>query len=441
MVARVAGLVYGGRHRNRSNRVAMNNQLNEIEGLLRQRKYKIAEVKITKHLRTLVDHPQHQAELLILRARVKLLTSRPEGGLEDIAKASGVYPDIMAQPRAQEVKADCFFARYELSALGFAERSDWLMAERLYKAIIDHYPAYNNLGWIYYQFGRLLLSANQIERAVEAFHRALVSPSDVPALTSYAYERLGFTAFYEQRDFRQALTYLDKAVQTYPTSEDRAWLIQAHLLKGRILRDTHRLGEAVEAAKEALRLANQRGIAKASQLEAYLIAAEIFSRAPGQEVRVMEVLAQYFQRSKRPPGVDVTWSRAYEMLGDASFAAGLYERAVTAYLAVIQYNPYHPWEVSIYQRVAKAYYQQGLYETAIQAVQRALKSAKAEDQLPDADLYDILGSSHYALAQFEQAVAAFDQALVLAHPQDPITAKIARYRQYALDTIQQKVGS
>lgn len=414
----------------------MNIRLSEIEGLLRQRKMKAAEVKTTRALR-LTNPIQVQAELLLLRARAKLLTSRPEGGLEDISRAALLYPDIMAQPQAQELQGDCFFARYELSALGFAERSDWGNAEKIYTQLLLKYPSYDNTGWVLYQFGRLLLSGNQIERAVEAFQRALMKPSHVSALTSYAYERLGFTAFYEQRDFQQAIIYLEKAVQTYPADEDRAWLIQAHLLRGRILRDMHRIDEAVKAANVALKLAGHRGLARASVLEALLTSAEIFSRADGQEKRVIDVLAQYFQLSKRPPGIDVTWSRAYEMLGDACFSSGLYERSVTAYLAVLQYNPYHPWEVSIYLRVARAYYQQGLYETAAQAVQRALKSAKAEDQPVDFQAYDLMGSAYYAIGQFEQAISAFDAALALIPSQHPSIAKITQYRQYALEAHKQ----
>lgn len=414
----------------------MNTRLSEIEGLLRQRKIKAAEVKITRLLRG-TSPADFQAELLLLRARAKLLTSRPEGGLEDLSKAAVLYPDIMALPQTQEVQADCYFARYELSALGFAERSDWSNAERIYTQLLKKHPNYSNTGWALYQFGRLLLSGNHVERAVDAFQQALMKPSYVTALTSYAYERLGFTAFYEQRDFQQAIIYLEKAIQTYPADEDRAWLIQAHLLRGRILRDMHRIDEAVNAANVALKLATNRGLARASVLEALFTAAEIFSRAEGQEKRVIDVLAQYFQLSKRPPGIDVSWSRAYEMLGDACFSSGLYERAVTAYLAVLQYNPYHPWEVSIYLRVARAYYQQGLYETAAQAIQRALKSAKAEDQPLDFQAYDLLGSAYYAMNQFAPAAQAFDMALSLIPSSHPDAAKIAQYRQYALNASKQ----
>jgi len=414
----------------------MNIRLSEIEGLLNQRKIKAAEVKITRALRT-TNPVQLQSALLLLRARAKLLTSRPEGGLEDISRAALLFPDIMMQPGAQELQADCFFARYELSALGFAERSDWANAERVYTHLLAQFPNYENYGWVLYQFGRLLLSGSQVERAVDYFQRALMKPSHITALTSYAYERLGFTAFYEQRDFRQALIYLEKAIQTYPSSADGAWLIQAHLLNGRVLRDMHRIDESVKSANIALKLANRRGLARASVLEALLTAAEIFSRADGQEQRVIEVLAQYFQLSKRPPGIDVTWSRAYEMLGDACFSTGLYERAVTAYLAVLQYNPYHPWEISIYLRVARAYYQQGLYETAAQAVQRAINSANAEDQIVDFQAYDLLGSAYYAMGQFDKAIRGFDMALTLIHANDPSIAKITQYRQFAVDAIKQ----
>lgn len=408
----------------------MNIRVGDIERLLRERKAKAAEVKITKTLRT-SPADAIQAELLILRARAKLQTGRPEGGLEDILKAGQLVPTIFTKPHVQEIQADCYFARYELSALGFAEKSDWMSAEKLYRAIIAQNPDYENTGWVIYQLGRLLLSANQIEQATEAFHQALLMPSTVDALTSYAYERLGFIASYEQRNFRQAQVFLEKAIQTYPATADRGWLIQAHLLRGRILRDSHRTQEAVDAAETALKLASHRDLPRATLLEALLISAEIFSRADGQAHRVISTLEQYFQLSKRPPGINVTWSRAYEMLGDACFSQGLYERSAAAYLAALQYNPYHPWEVSIYLRAARAYYQQGLYDTTEKIVLRAIDSAKADGQPIDFRVYDLLGSAYYAAGKLDKAAQALNRALELVPPDDPAAEKIRQYRDYA----------
>jgi tetratricopeptide (TPR) repeat protein len=279
----------------------------------------------------------------------------------------------------------------------------------------------------------LLLSDNRIEQALAAFHTALLQSSHVIALTSYAFERLAFIASYEQRDFRQALVYLDKSIQTYPLSEDRAWLVQAYFLRGRILRDMHRLQEAVQTAEAALKLTTQRGLPRASLLEALFNAAEIFSRAEHQHERVIAVLEQYLSLSKRPPGVSVSWSRAYEMLADAYFSAGHYERAATSYLAALQYNPYHPWEYALYLRAARAYYQQGLYDQTQRIVQRAIQGAESEGQTIDFRAYDLLGSAYYALNKFPQSVEAFDKALALIPSNDASKPKIVQYRQYATE--------
>ena len=120
-----------------------------------------------------------------------------------------------------------------------------------------NFPSISNRGWIYYQRGRVLLTENRIDDAVECFQQALLTPSTVPALTAYCYERLGFVAFYERREFEQALSFLNKAVATYPTTEDRLWLVHVHTLRSRVFREMHDYDAAVDAANSAISVAER----------------------------------------------------------------------------------------------------------------------------------------------------------------------------------------
>ncbi len=372
------------------------------------------------------------AELLGLRARAKLYNGRPEGALEDLLRARELAPTETEDAGWLELLADSHFARYELSAVGFAERSDAQQAESTYRAILDRFPGYNNVGWINYQLARVFLVTNRIDTAVEELQKALLAPSIIAALTSYCYERLGFIAFYEQRDAQRALTLLETAVQTYPDSEDRGWLVQVHLLRGRILRDTHHMVRAIESAETALKIALAiRGEAKPIKREALFTAAEILSRTDGHERRVIEIIEQFLRLSRKPQSIDVTWSRAYEMLGDAYEQTHQHEHAITSYLASLQYNPYHPWEVSIYTRIAKAYYQHGDFDLTIQAARRGLDVAQAENQPVEFQLFDLMGSAQYALGLYDQAVTSFDEALQRVPAVDATFSKIKQYRAYA----------
>lgn len=402
-----------------------------IDTLLRSHEIKKAEIQIARALSKTASQAE-QAALLTMRARAKLYTGRPEGALDDLMRAYEMVPVVKNDPVWIELMGDSHLARYEFSAVGFAERADAQQAEILYREIISIFPTYENLGWVNYQLARVLLVTNRVSEAMEGFQRALLTPSTAAALTSYCYERLGFVAFYEQRDAQQALTFIEKATQTYPASEDRGWLVQAYLLRGRILRDTHKFKAAIQAAETALSIAlTARSESRQIEREALFTAAEILSRVKGNEQRIIEVIEQFFQRSRKPQTIDVTWSRAYEMLADAYIQLGKYERAISAYLASLQFNPYHPWEVSIYVRIAKASYQLGDYERTVQAVQRALDIATAEMQTVDFQVYDLLGSAYYALGQYENAISAFDDALQRAPFSDASLDKIRQYRSYA----------
>jgi tetratricopeptide (TPR) repeat protein len=409
----------------------MQDQLPIIDTLLAKREIRKAEVLIAKLLRLDLAHSE-RAQILTRRARTRLLSARPDDAIDDLLSIRAESAD---PPSLLELLGDCYFERFELASVGFADRQDTVQAERAYREILDRFPDYDNAGWVHYQLGRVLLTQRQIELAASCFQQALLSPSHLSALTAFCYERLGFIAFYETRDLNKALTFLSKAVDTYPANESRIWLVQVHILKSRVLREMRRYETALHEAETALTVASESGPEnKAALAEALLTTGELLSDMGGREKDVVACLQQFLQITKKPLGVDVTWSRVHEMLGEAYFRLGQHESAVSAYYAALQFNPDHPWEMSVYYRIARSYYQQHAYEKSIETIRHMLKAAETEGQLVnDYRVYDILGNAQFALKRYDKAAEAYQTALRIAPPNAEDLDKIKMYWQYAAD--------
>jgi tetratricopeptide (TPR) repeat protein len=407
-------------------------QYRNVDELLNKRDVKRAEVAIARYMREELS-AQERAHLLIARARARLLGARIDDAQDDLNHAQTLLGDNFVTPLTLELLGDSHLARFELASVGFADRADTAQAAATYDQLLAEFPHYNNRGWIHYQRGRVWLTENRIPEAVSQFQQALLAPSTVPALTAYCYERLGFVAFYERREFDQALSFLDKAVATYPTHEDRQWLVHVHTLRSRVFRELRAYDSAVDAANAAISVAASTE-GKAGLPDALLAAAETKAMLDGREREVIAHLQQYIAVTKRPLGIDVTWSRIHEMLGDAYFKAGQHQTAVAAYEAALQFNPYSPWELSLYYRAARTLYGLGDYERAVQAIQRMLQAAEADGEaVSDYQVYNILGNSYFALKRYDDAVSAYESALRIAPANAESLEKIRQYHQFAQD--------
>jgi tetratricopeptide (TPR) repeat protein len=399
-----------------------------IDRYLSKRDVRKAEVMIARWLRSELSAAD-RAKALISRARVRLFSGRIDDALDDLSKARDLMPEEVETPAALELRGDCHFARFELASVGFADRQDTAQALEAYETILARAPQYDNIGWVHYQRGRVLLTENRIDEAVACFHEALLSPSTVPALTAYCYERLGFAAFYEMRDPRRAVGFLHKAIATYPATEERRWLAQAHTLLSRVLREVGEHQASREAAEAAVAIASFAE-GKAGLADALLSAGETLSYVDGGERDVISYLQQFIQITRKPLGIDVTYSRVYEMLGDAYFKLGQHQSAVASYQNALQFNPYHPWEQSIYYRIARSYYQLGEYDRAIQSIEHLIQLAEADGQtIHDYRVFNVLGNARYALRQYDHARRAYASALELA-PQN--AEHLDHIRQYFL---------
>jgi tetratricopeptide (TPR) repeat protein len=413
----------------------MEEQFQQIDNLVTRNELKKAEFLIAKLLRTKLSQ-QIRFGLLFRRARVRFLLARPEDALDDLFTMRNSIPTEFNTPPTLELLGDCYFARFELSSVGFTDRNDTLLAQEIYKQIIRDFPQYVNVGWVYYQLGRICVTVGETESALEFFQQALLKPSYVNALTAYCYERLAFIAFYEQRDSEKALSFLTRAIDTYPGRAAHNWLVQVHLLQSRVLRGMHDYTRALEAAEKALSLVSNSSDNKLAFAEALLTTGELLAELQNRDKEVINVLQQFIQNVRKPLGVDVTWSRVNEMMGNAFFNLGQYENAIASYQSVLQLNPDHPWALSFYYKIARSYYQLSQYEEAIRNIEHMLKTASIEEQaIDDYRVYDTLGNAQFALGHYESAVKSYQTAIQMAPSNAENILKIKSYYDLARERI------
>ena len=403
-------------------------QLAQIDGWMATGDPKRAETQVARLLRGDVS-AQERAQLLFRRARARILLERPEEALEDLQTLRALDSTLATGSSVLELLADANFARFELAPVGFAERSDAIRARELYEAIERSDPNYTNLGWVLYQWGRVLLSEGNVEAALDCFTQALIKPSTVQRLTALVYERLGFIHLMEKRDPAVALSFFSRAVTTYPVGEPSGWLMRLHLLRSRAYREQRQYDEAIQAAQIAFAsISPSEPHYRAVTADAHLMLGELLCSIPGREREAADHLLQFIQQSRKPQGVDVTWSRIHEMLGDLWFRLGRYEQAIAAYQTALGYNPYHPWEIQLYYEIARSYYRLRQYEQVIVSIDHILKLSQAEQQpLNDHRVFGLLANAYFALEQFAESATAFRRAIELA-PAD--AESIERYKTY-----------
>jgi len=354
-------------------------QWENVEALINQRNFKRAEVLLSK-LTRIHESPEIAQKAAVYRAKLRLLMGRPNEAL-NLLDAVGLASAPDAAPDYIELVADSYFQRYELAIVGFADKTDLQNAHDIYSRILDEHPQYANRGWIHYQLGRLLLISAQTFEAEHHFKQALFQPSHLVTLTAFTYERLAYVALYEHRSPLQALTFVDKAIATYPANEPRAWLVQALILKSKICQYID-LNQAISVARQAHQLATSRGsrVGRPLIAESWFTMADLASRSKGREREVIEYALKFLQLSRSPLGVDVTWSRAHEMLAESYFALKSYDQALTAYQTMLDFNPYYPWISAVRLRMAECYYHLGQPLKAIRLCEDLINDPECQEK-------------------------------------------------------------
>ncbi|HLA45201.1 MAG TPA: tetratricopeptide repeat protein, partial [Aggregatilineales bacterium] len=391
-------------------------QFVEIDHALLMNDIKRAEVAIARRLRR-KNTIQERSELLFRRAQARLLSARPDDALEDIETGLALYPPRAEQVETRVLIGDIYFARFELAPVGFVDRTDSETALTCYLDVVGHNPDYEQIGRVYYQIGRIYLSQNDSESAHNYFEKVLSSPCNPANIHALACERIGVINLLETRNPAQALEYFRRAQESYPPDGDPGWMVQLHIRISRAYLDLEQHEAALEAARKALREI-QDGTThqhRASLPDAHMAIADILAVMTGHEDEAIEHYLRFLQSSKRPPGIDVTWSHVHETIGQLSFRLERYQQAIDAFEKALELNPYHPWEVNVRYQIARCYYRMRIYEKTIASIEKMRSAADAENSpITDWRVFNLLGNACFALEKYERAVDAYRKAIELA---------------------------
>ncbi len=406
--------------------------LTEIWQLIQQGDIKRAEVTIARWLPA-ARKSTALADLYLARAKCKLLSDRPQEALEDWQLALEKNAAIAQVPDALELRADTHFALFEMSSVGFAGNEDSRNSAQLYRQLIAEHPQGANRAWWHYQLGRVLLSANQIEEAIAHFKQAGHMPSQRNTVRAYSGERLAYIAYYEKRNLTEALGYMERALSEYPQQASREWRVEILLLKARVSFELHRWAQARQCIEDAIQSLDPQSSHRPTTL---FSAAEILLKIPEQVDRAISLLEELLHTSKRPPGIDVGWARAQELLGEAYLQVERYPDAALAFRQALHHNPYSPWSSALRYQLACAYYQSGEYDHACECAAQLIEVERNEGgEISDYRIFDLLGNAHFALGRYEEARIAYSQALKLTSPHSKENASIRRYHDFAQSRI------
>jgi tetratricopeptide (TPR) repeat protein len=409
-------------------KIILDEKLNNIDRALESDDLRKAESLITRLLKTGVSDDE-RAQVLLRRARTRFLRQHSEDALADIELAKEYFPPIQELAYTKALLGDIYFAKFMLAEVGFADRADTERASEYYNQVLENHPHFRQRGWVHYQRGCLYLTENKFEKAIQDFHAGLEHDNIPDFLHTFCYERLGF-AHLDQRNPKTALHYLDKALSTYPQGKNAAHLVMIHMLRSRTLRMMENYEEALKAASEALKsLDTAAPNYKEAFLEAHLAMGEILANMPEREAEAIEHLIQYLQNSKRPLGVDVTWSRVYETLGELSLRLSRHEQAIEAFNAALSFNPYHPLELNVRYNIARSYYRMKAYEKAIAVIKQMQDIA--DEKITDYRVYYVLGNSYFALERYDDAAQAYREATTYVPPNSKVIQKIQAYLRFS----------
>jgi tetratricopeptide (TPR) repeat protein len=400
------------------------------------RELKQREATLSRQLKT-ASTEDVRASLLLQRASLRVQLRHGDDALADLDTIRTTRLLHESDAKFLQVQADCHLMRFETSSVGFADRHELEKAILLYDQIIHDGQA-DNICWVHYQLGRAQIFAMNFLSAVEQFQQALVLPDAThhPELSAYCYERLAYVAYFDQRNSKDALLYLQRALDTYPSAAEPLWRASVHLRCGSILRELHMVEPALEATSAAYEIARSSEN-KAIIAEALLAIADLLTMLPGHDYEVIEVVNRYMYFEKRPLGADLTWARLYNIIGDAYFNVGQYSNAVDAYHSVQFFSPDYVSEGQVTFRLARCYYQLRQYKRTQQLAQEMLMDS--DNEFVDGTqghVYELLGNAFFAVGDFKQAENAYEQAIVFfakhqfPNAQAELYLQLSRARQH-----------
>jgi tetratricopeptide (TPR) repeat protein len=295
------------------------------------------------------------------------------------------------------------------------------------------------MAWVCYQCGRIKLSQNDIDAAAAYFQSVLDAPNHVPGVRAMAQERLGFVELFEKRDPAAALEHFHAAQKVATGDEPPGWLVQLNIRMSHAHLERREYDDALAAARSALRTIQSNGTTahRMALPEAHLAIADVMAVMPDYESEAIEHYLRFLQYSRRPPGIDVTWSKVHETIGHLSFRLERYQQAITAFEKALEINPYHPWDLNLRYQIARCYYRSRLYERVVETITEIETRAQNDaEEVRDWLVHNLLGNALFALEDFQAASEAYQTALELAPVGDTGVEKTRIYLRFCEELLQ-----
>jgi tetratricopeptide (TPR) repeat protein len=124
------------------------------------------------------------------------------------------------------------------------------------------------------------------------------------------------------------------------------------------------------------------------------------------------------------------------MRGNAHFTLGQYDDAISDYVTALQFNPDHPWELSLYQQIARCQYKKHAYKETIESINRLLNVAQQDGLgVEDYRVYELQGAAYFALKRYDEAIQAYQSALDIVPPNTEYDQQIRSYYNLAKELI------
>jgi tetratricopeptide (TPR) repeat protein len=304
---------------------------------------------------------------------------------------------------------------------------DLEQARGFYQKILDELTSSNDLlaknkmAVAYHQLGIVAEEQRQFEQAITHYQKALQIYEDAGDDYNAAmeYHQLGSVAE-EQRQFEQAITHYQKALQIYEDAGDDYNAAMEYHYLGRVAEEQRQFEQAIAYYQKALKIGEAVG-------DDYRAADQYHHLGcVAHKQRQFEQAIAYYQKALKigeDAGDDYKAALEYHHLGLIAQEQRQFEQAIAYYQKALKIykNAGNAYKAAMeYHQLGRVAEEQQQFEQAIAYYQKALKIYKdAEDDYEAAGEYHHLGRVAQAQQQFEEAVTYYQTAFeIFQHFQD-----------------------
>lgn len=368
---------------------------------------------------------QSQAELFYRLGLIRCKQHRDEEALPFAEKALELDPEFSKMADLYVLLGDAYLANYQ--AVRVPDRDAHLLgeAEEYFKKVTDAYPDYENMGWVYRQQGQCLRYKEQYHEAIEHFQKALVSKTTYDWLVADLYERLGTLHALGTKQYDQAITFFQKALDEITFEGKSNWRAQVYLNMSRAYAGMEKSEEALTTARQAMEMLDSQEYDYHEALASvHCNLGDALVHFAGKEDEAMQHYQKYLKLVKKERDDPVNAS-VYENLGHLYYRKRQYARAIKMLRKALELQPDYPKKSYVSYVIGMCYQWQKKPIDAKKYYEEALR--EPDEHINLFQLHRGLGHTYFALSLYDKAAQHFREALRIA---DPKAKQLPEIRQY-----------